>query len=847
MDKFISFIKKNKKRIIIVAILLIVFSIFVFATYTLYKYLTPDTKDSVYGDRCELTDGIDITSEREKMIKEVVESYEGMKLTDVDVKCNLIDIIVIVEDEVEIKTVKEMSNKLLTVFTEEELKYYDIALWVDSEATENEKYPIIGTRHKTNNGNSDSKFVWQLGDCMKKKIIILITSLVLIIGISVGVYLYLTDSKDTSFTSSEAQWLAKNKVYAIDFYMPSDIAGLTYMGEGVFFDFVEDMEERTGLDFNEVAYQVSTPLDNKEYSIELVSKINDNQVLMFSDHYVIITHNQKIYTSTSEIDGLKLGVQSDMQEDVSKYLTGSNVEYVTYDTVDELSEAMIAKDGTIDGVVVLKSLFLDEVLNYDLHVAYHIPEIKMNYVLTLNGEKILNNIIKKSYNKWSVNQELSYDKNLLDTYFDFKGITEKEKTTLREKAYTYAFIENGAYDTLEDENLIGINYLVIKDFAEFANVDMEYSHEYENTKSMVTAFNDNKIDFFFGNIASEYEVEAYYTSAPIDSEIVILSNIKYSNIVNNIYSLSNKKVNVVAGTKIESYLKNKGLKVVSHDSLDDLIDSLKNNSIVAMDMENYEYYKSKELLNFKIDYILSLDEKYNYVINADNKMFAELFDFYLEYNSVQDVINNGYASIFEVQDSQIYLIIIIIILAIIVLIHVFYNMKRIILFFKKRKKSTLTKTEKIRYIDSLTSLKNRAYLNDNIEKWDDSEVYPQIIIIVDLNNIAYINDNFGHEEGDKVITEAANILIQTQMPRTEIIRTDGNEFLIYMVEYDEKQAVSYIRKLNKEFKDLSHGFGAATGYSIINDGIKTIDDAVNEATLDMRTNKEAQYEDQNKF
>ena len=28
--------------------------------------------------------------------------------------------------------------------------------------------------------------------------------------------------------------------------------------------------------------------------------------------------------------------------------------------------------------------------------------------------------------------------------------------------------------------------------------------------------------------------------------------------------------------------------------------------------------------------------------------------------------------------------------------------------------------------------------------------------------------------------------------------------------------------LNKEFKELSHGFGAATGYSIINDAIKTI-------------------------
>ena len=70
------------------------------------------------------------------------------------------------------------------------------------------------------------------------------------------------------------------------------------------------------------------------------------------------------------------------------------------------------------------------------------------------------------------------------------------------------------------------------------------------------------------------------------------------------------------------------------------------------------------------------------------------------------------------------------------------------------------------------------------------------------------------------------------------MRTNGNEFLIYLVNYDEKQVISYIRKLNKELKDLSHGFGAAIGYSMINDGLKTIDDAINEATLDMKTNKE---------
>ena len=157
---------------------------------------------------------------------------------------------------------------------------------------------------------------------------------------------------------------------------------------------------------------------------------------------------------------------------------------------------------------------------------------------------------------------------------------------------------------------------------------------------------------------------------------------------------------------------------------------------------------------------------------------------------------------------------------------------------KKKRRINLSKIDKLKFIDQLTSLKNRAYLNSKIDSWDNSEIYPQAIIIVDLNNIAYINDNYGREEGDNVIVEAASILINSQLPNSEIIRTDGNEFLIYLVGYSEKNVISYLRGLSRELKKLSHGFGAASGYSIISDGIKTIDDAVNEATLDMKNNKE---------
>ena len=61
-----------------------------------------------------------------------------------------------------------------------------------------------------------------------------------------------------------------------------------------------------------------------------------------------------------------------------------------------------------------------------------------------------------------------------------------------------------------------------------------------------------------------------------------------------------------------------------------------------------------------------------------------------------------------------------------------------------------------------------------------------------------------------------------------------------MVGYDEKAVVEFSRKLYKDLKELPHNFGASLGYSMITDDIKTIDDAINEAVLDMREAKEKQ-------
>ena len=137
-----------------------------------------------------------------------------------------------------------------------------------------------------------------------------------------------------------------------------------------------------------------------------------------------------------------------------------------------------------------------------------------------------------------------------------------------------------------------------------------------------------------------------------------------------------------------------------------------------------------------------------------------------------------------------------------------------------------------------SSVRFRDEVNKNYKEWSNNTIYPQAIIVMDLNHVQSINDIKGYEEGDKQIKAAANVLIKTQLDNSDIIRTDGNEFVVYLVGYSQKQLTNYIHKLNKELKKLPYNYGAEFGYSMIIDDIKTIEDALNEATKALKKQKE---------
>ena len=256
--------------------------------------------------------------------------------------------------------------------------------------------------------------------------------------------------------------------------------------------------------------------------------------------------------------------------------------------------------------------------------------------------------------------------------------------------------------------------------------------------------------------------------------------------------------------------------------------------------EVYEYYKNSKFKNYSVLFESTITNEYKFMIHNDdsNKVFYDIFNYIIGTNSYYNYRNTGLnelnASVLEkISFEELYVILLCVVLIPIIVMTILY-------FALKRRKQVkqIKKEDRRKYTDMLTSLKNRNYLNHNIKAWNDSQKYPQAIILIDLNNVKYVNDNYGHEQGDNLIVGAASILINTQLENSEIIRSDGNEFLLYLVGYSEQQVSTYSKKLAKEFKSLPYGFGAAVGYSMILDEIKTIDDAINEATIEMKKDKE---------
>ena len=673
---------------------------------------------------------------------------------------------------------------------------------------------------------------------MKKKLVIIIP-LIIALVVFLGVYLYFNhkDAK-TNLTVREKNWISSHSSSKYDFEIINNFPVYSLDGNGVVLDFINDIEMDTDLEFNKIAYDKEQTSTTTSLRIRILSNdtaLTDKDILIAEDGYVLVSKGNNHFDSISEVKDSVVGVFTSDAGEASYYLKNANgVTYKTYDNIDAMVTALDEEE--VNYLMIPQIMYLKEILTNDYNVNYYFTEMSKKIVLTLTEDNNdLNKIIKKYFEKWKSDYYVeNYNSEYLKFYISSKKINDKTKADMLSKSYIYGYVDNEPYESMIDGKVVGIASEYIARLKRLTDIDIEYK-EYDSIEDLKVAVQNNEVDFYFNSFG--YTNNNYKeTISPFIEKYVVLRDSKNDLNVTTFEELKGKTINMLSDDILYTYFtSNSKANINAVSSISKLT---KGNNLVVVDYEKYNYYRNSKFSGYEVIYTGTITSDYNFGILASDNEIYNLFNYIMTTNSYYNYRINGLksldVSLFDRSNfKEFYLIVLGIVLLPILIIVAMY------LFIKNRKKKIVVRKEDRRkYTDILTSLKNRNYLNLNMKVWEDSKVYPQTIVMVDLNNIKYVNDNYGHEAGDGLIIAAASTLVNTQLENSEIIRTDGNEFLIYLVGYTDKQVETYCKKLKKEFKELPYGFGAALGYSMITDDIKTIDDAINEATLEMKTDKE---------
>ena len=652
-------------------------------------------------------------------------------------------------------------------------------------------------------------------------------SIIVILLVLFTTFIILNYSKDEkSLSIAEKKWLTDNVNNVIDVNIFNNIPIYGYNGSGISFSFLDSFTNKYNIKFNKISYYDDSMVNYKDVSFRVINpkeKITNEDILFYEDDYVVLAKEE---VSLHSISNINFGILSDDEKTIEGYFNKDN--YKVYNSVLELIDAVNNKD--IDYVVVPSIKNTKWILENDFKIVYHVSDLSNKYVLRVKN-KVLYNIMNKYYNIYQDDSFLGeYGKEYLYTYFNSTKTKDIDRKNYNGKIYKYGYVVNMPYEGYSNNNFVGTLSDYLSNFGKIINTEIEVV-KFSSIDDLKNSLVNGDIDIALTNFdADKINMKNNKTQAFSNEYYVVLSKDNVN--INSIKGLVDREVSVVGSSNLHSICVDNNIKTKVFKDTDDLIRNVNDNDLIMMDKMSYYYYKLDKLDSYHVIYEDRINDAYKFIVNEKDKTFLNLLNYYVSINDYRNIRYN-YNTDVVIKDDQNNTRVAVVIVIVMVLIVVL----AVIIHSKYANSKYLKREERLKFIDPMTSLKNRNYLNHNIYKWDDNVIYPQAIVMIDVNKIKKINDHYGREVGDEIIKKVAGILINSQLENTDIVRTGGDEFLIYMIGYEKEKVLDYIKKLNKEMKKINNSYGVEIGYSMILDQVKSVDDAINEAILMMEDNK----------
>ncbi len=665
-----------------------------------------------------------------------------------------------------------------------------------------------------------------------KKLVIISSIFASIAAILLVVFLVMYFTNPNRLTASEKRFLAENSSIVQNIAVLNNASVFGNNGTGVFFDFLEDFSKKYGLQTNPVTFNLGE--SRSGISFTLGNTIGENEFLFYEGHYVLVSKQVEYFSSASHLTNQKIGLLSDDVSYVSSYLDTKNLSFNSYSTKEDLLAAF-KEQKDIQYMIVPMYLYMEDILANDFVIACHFRDIPYYYKVNMEINNSLGSILKKYFNEWKTEALYdSYKEHLFDLFVKSLNISLTEIDAMRSISYNYGFVDNSPYEILTGGNYGGIIAQYLKEFTDFSETEIHFTR-YKNVNKFVNAIQNNKVDMYF----SYYDLNNDFLSIPsgLSIDYSIVAEKEDDLVIHSLKSLNSRTVYVEENSLLYTYLKNNSKAILkTYKTIKELKKITKKGEIVVIDSHVYSTNPDGAFNGYNVRFKDSVDTDYTFKLKV-NESFTKLFTKFVNTKDPYETTFKGlynYDLTFKtgtITGAIAKYFMYILVVVVLVFLYVYRLTKKV----KVSKK--IKKEDKLKYIDQLTSLKNRNYFSENLDNWSQNTIYPQTVVVIDLNNLQYINDTMGYEKGDEQIKAAANILVKNQLDNSDIIRTDGNEFVVYLIGYQTKQITSYIHKLNKEFKRLPYEQGAAIGYSMIEDNLKTIEDAMNEAVEEVKKQK----------
>lgn len=132
---------------------------------------------------------------------------------------------------------------------------------------------------------------------MKKKKNMLIVLITLGIIIAISSIFFLTINDKNKLTIEERNWLDTNinKVQNINVINNANVFGKN--GIGIYYDFLNDFSKYYSIEINPITYNIGS--NPQGISLGVKNTLTDNDLVIYKDHYVLISNNELI---TDEIN-----------------------------------------------------------------------------------------------------------------------------------------------------------------------------------------------------------------------------------------------------------------------------------------------------------------------------------------------------------------------------------------------------------------------------------------------------------------------------------------------------------------------------------------------------------------